>query len=343
MKALIYHEFGGVPVIESVPDPTPFDDGAVIKVGAAGLCLSDWHGWKGHDPDVRLPHVPGHEFAGTIEAVGKHVNHWKPGDRVTMPFVCGCGICEECRSGNHQVCDNQFQPGFTHWGAFAEFVSVKYADINLVALPEDMDFVTASSLGCRFVTSFRALVTQGKAGPGQWVAVHGCGGVGLSAIMIGAALGANIIAVDVRKEKLIRAKELGATFVLDASETEDIPSAVRQITWGGAHVSIDALGSPETCYQSVSCLRKRGKHVQVGLLPEDPVIPMGLVVANELEVLGSHGIAAWEYSRIFSMIGAGKVAPEALLGKTISLDAAPAELVRLDQYSGPGVIVIDKF
>jgi len=197
MKAVVYEQFQETPTIQTVPDPTPNADGVVIKVEATGLCRSDWHGWMGHDPDITLPHVPGHELAGIIEAVGANITRWKVGDRVTMPFVAGCGGCRECASGNHQVCPEQFQPGFTHWGSFAEYVAIHYADINLVSLPESISFVTAASLGCRFATSFRGLVAQGRVGAGDWVAIHGCGGVGLSAIMIAQSLGAGIIAIDI--------------------------------------------------------------------------------------------------------------------------------------------------
>src|SRR6476469_10047231 len=197
MRAIIYHQFSGPLILEEVAAPQPPDTGVVIEVKAAGICRSDWHGWMGNDPDIKLPHVPGHEFAGVIAEVGRDVKNWNVGDRVTLPFVCGCGTCEQCLWGNHQVCDRQFQPGFTHWGAFAEYVAVDHADTNLVRLPEEMDFVRAASLGCRFITSFRAVVDQGKVAAGQFVAVHGCGGVGLSAIMIAKAFGANVVAVDI--------------------------------------------------------------------------------------------------------------------------------------------------
>src|SRR5210317_840420 len=202
MRALIYRAFSVLPRIEQVADPAPTDDGVVLKVMASGICRSDWHGWQGHDPDIELPHVPGHELAGTIEAVGKNVSRWQAGDRVTVPFVGGCGRCPECHSGNQQICDHQFQPGFTHWGSFAEYVAIHYADENLVRLPDDMDFPTAASLGCRFATSFRAIVDQGRVPEGEWVVVHGCGGVGLSAIMIARAFGANVIGVDLADDKL---------------------------------------------------------------------------------------------------------------------------------------------
>lgn len=345
MKAVFYQAFRTPPTIHDLPDPSPKDGGVVIRVKATGLCRSDWHGWMGHDPDVTLPHVPGHELAGVIEAVGSDVTRWKAGDRVTLPFVCGCGSCPQCLSGNQQVCDHQFQPGFTHWGSFAEYVAVDYADLNLVRLPEDMDFVTAASLGCRFITSFRAVVDQGKVTAGQWVAVHGCGGVGLSAIMLANALGAFVVAVDITGEKLEFARSVGAAATVNAREVADVVEAVRDLTQGGAHLSIDALGSPQTCFNSVANLRKRGKHVQVGLMVGDhahPSVPMDRVVAHELEILGSHGMQAHRYPVVLDMIRAGKLHPEKLIGKTISLQQAPEELMQMDNFSGTGVTVIDR-
>ena len=190
MRAVYFEKFQTQPVVTNLPDPTPTSHGVVIKVGASGLCRSDWHGWMGHDSDITLPHVPGNEFAGVIVAVGSQISRFKVGERVTVPFVSGCGHCGECRSGNQQVCEEQFQPGFTHWGSFAEYVAIDYADHNLVHLPETISYETAASLGCRFATSFRAVVDQGRVKGGEWVAVHGCGGVGLSAIMIAAGMGA---------------------------------------------------------------------------------------------------------------------------------------------------------
>lgn len=346
MRAALYEQFQTPPTLQNVPDPTPSETGVVIRVEATGLCLSDWHGWMGHDADVSLPHVPGHELAGVVEAIGKNISNWKIGDRVTLPFVCGCGTCPQCISGNQQVCDSQFQPGFTAWGSFAEYVAIEYADLNLVRLPVEIDFVTAASLGCRFVTSFRAIVSQGRVSAGQWVAVHGCGGVGLSAIMIASALGANVIAIDITDEKLEFAKSLGANATVNANRVEDVVEAVREITRGGAHVSIDALGSPETCFNSIANLRKRGKHIQVGLMVGDhnhPSIPMDKVVAHELEILGSHGIQAYRYEALFEMIRSGKLHPEKLVGKTIDLEQSMGELVRMDEFADTGVTVINKF
>ncbi|KTT41160.1 alcohol dehydrogenase, partial [Pseudomonas oryzihabitans] len=257
MKAVVYEAFSAPPRLITVPDPTPVAHGVVLKVMATGVCRSDWHGWVGHDPDIELPHVPGHELAGIVEAVGKDVTRWQVGDRVTVPFVGGCGACSQCHAGHQQVCDHQFQPGFTHWGSFAQYVGIHQADLNLVALPETLGFATAASLGCRFVTAFRAVVDQGKVSAGQWVAVHGCGGVGLSAIMIASSLGAQVVAIDIAADKLELARRLGAVATLDATQVASVPEAVREITGGGAHVSLDALGHPTTCFNSIASLRKR--------------------------------------------------------------------------------------
>jgi alcohol dehydrogenase len=346
MRAAVYREFARPLIIQNVPDPNPSDSGVVIRVKATGLCRSDWHGWMGHDPDISLPHVPGHELAGVVEEIGKNIDQWKIGDRVTFPFVCGCGYCPQCASGNHQVCDRQFQPGFTHWGSFAEYVAIDYADVNLVRLPDDINFVTAASLGCRFATSFRAIVDQGKVSAGQWVAVHGCGGVGLSAIMIANALGANVVAIDINDEKLEFARSIGAAATVNVTQTKDVVENIMDLTEGGVHVSIDALGSPSTCFNSVANLRKRGKHIQVGLMVADhkhPAVPMDKIIANELEILGSHGMQSHKYPALLAMIQAGKVFPEKLIGKIISLEESLDELINMDSFNGTGVMVIDKF
>lgn len=347
MKAVVYEKFGGPLKVTHVADPVAADDGVVIRVAASGICRSDWHGWLGHDSDItHLPHVPGHELAGVVEEAGREVARWKRGDRVTLPFVCGCGTCPECRSGNHQVCDHQFQPGFTGWGSFAQYVAIRHADVNLVHLPEEIDFVTAASLGCRFSTSFRAIVAQGQVTAGHWVAVHGCGGVGLSAIMIARALGARVIGIDIDPKVLQLARRLGAEVVIDGREDVNVAEAIRSVTGRGADVSIDALGSTVTCSNSILCLRKRGRHVQVGLLAGDdylPRVPMHRVIGWELQICGSHGMQASRYDEMLAMIAAGKLDPKALIGKTVPLEEAPNELEKMGQFGAVGITVIDRF
>jgi alcohol dehydrogenase len=346
MKAAVFEAFQAPLSIQDVPDPTPALDGVVVRVEATGICRSDWHGWMGHDSDIHLPHVPGHELAGIVEAIGPEVKRWHVGDRVTVPFAVGCGHCPECLAGNQHICDNYFQPGFTTWGSFAEYVAIPYADINLVELPEELDFVTAASLGCRFITSFRAVVVQGRTQPGNWVVVHGCGGVGLSAIMIARAMGARVIGVDIKPEALALAKTVGASHALNSRAVPNVVEAIHQLTGGGAHVSIDALGSSETCRNSVLCLRKRGRHVQVGLMVadyKDALIPMNLVIAKELELLGSHGMQAHQYPGMLDMIMSGELQPKQLIGGTVSLEESLSALTSMTDFALTGVTVIDRF
>jgi alcohol dehydrogenase len=347
MHGMVFGEFCGPLVVEEIANPTASADGVVIAVRATGICRSDWHGWQGHDADIKsLPHVPGHEFAGEIVEVGRDVAKWRPGDRVTMPFVAGCGKCRECRDGAAQVCDRQFQPGFTAWGSFAEAVAIRYADFNLIRLPEEIDYVTAASLGCRLATAYRAVALQGKVRPGKWVAVHGCGGVGLSAIMVASALGARPIAIDVRDESLAMASRFGAEFAINAKKTDDVAAAIRELTDGGAHLSLDALGSAETAANSLGSLRKRGRHVQVGLLAGadfQPRLPLELVIGRELEIYGSHGLAAADYGPLLDLVLAGRIPVRALVRRTISLDEAPAALMEMGQFGEPGITVINQF
>lgn len=346
MKAVLFEKFQETPKLVNLDDPTPETHGVVIKVEATGVCRSDWHGWMGHDSDIDLPHVPGHELAGVIAAVGKNVVNWRVGDRVTVPFICGCGSCSECHAGHQQVCHNQQQPGFTHWGSFAEYVPIHQADLNVVALPENMDFATAASLGCRFATSFRAVVDQGKTSAGQWVAVHGCGGVGLSAVMIANAVGANVIAIDIDDAKLALAKALGAVATINGATVPDVAEAVIEMTKGGAHVSLDALGHPVTCFNSIQNLRPRGKHVQVGLMLGEhttPQVPMAKVIGKELEILGSHGMQAHRYGAMLEMIGSGKLDPARLVGDKIALADAPEALMNMDKFQSVGATVITTF
>ena len=343
MRALVFEEFGGPLTVRSVDEPSPAPDGVVVRVAASGICRSDWHAWAGHDPDVVVPHVPGHELAGTVAAVGARVRNWAVGDRVTVPFVCACGHCAPCREGDGQVCLNQTQPGFTHWGSLAELVALDAADVNLVALPDGMPFATAASLGCRFATAFRAVTGVGRVRPGEWVAVHGCGGVGLSAVQVAVAAGARVVAVDVAPGALELAAAFGAEHVVDGTAC-DVPSAVRELTGGGVHVSLDALGAAVTCLHSIRSLRRRGRHVQVGLLPPAvgrPEIPMELVVAGELALLGSHGMAAAEYPAMLALIEAGRLHPERLVTRELSLDDAGSALVAVGRE--PGIAVVTGF
>ncbi len=327
--------------IEEVPEPALGADGALVEVRATGLCRSDWHGWMGHDAAIALPHVPGHEFAGVVTAVGAEVRGVTPGERVTAPFCCGCGACEPCRQGHTQICERDYQPGFSGWGSFAERVLVPVADLNCVALPAELGFEAAAALGCRFMTAFAAVGERGGVRPGDWLAVHGCGGVGLSAVMLGRALGAQVVAVDVAPGPLARAVELGAAHAVDARDG-DASEHIRELTGGGAHVSIDAIGSAAAAAASVRSLRPRGRHVQVGLLAGDEResrVPMAELISRELEIAGVHGMPVRGYPALLRLVASGAVDPGRLIGRRIALEDAGAALAAMDRPA-EGITVV---
>jgi alcohol dehydrogenase len=341
VRAVRYDAYGATPRVVDVPEPACPRDGALVRVAATGVCRSDWHAWQGHDP-VPLPHVPGHELAGMVAQVGPDVRTRRVGERVTVPFVCGCGRCPYCATGDAQVCPAQYQPGFTGPGSFADLVALPAADLNLVPLPEAVDLVTAAALGCRVATAYRALTAHGRVAVGDQVAVHGCGGVGLSAVMVAAALGARVVAVDLSEPALRLAGELGAEHVVQGGA--DAVRRVVELTGGGAQVSIDAVGSPATAAASLACLRPRGRHVQVGLLLGEhsaAPLPMDLVVARELEIHGSHGMAARDYPAMLALVTSGVLRPDRLVGSVIGLDDAGAALAAMSrQATTAGVTVV---
>ncbi|HZW40817.1 MAG TPA: zinc-dependent alcohol dehydrogenase family protein [Agromyces sp.] len=346
MRAVLFNAFGERPELVEVPEPECPPRGAVIRVRATGVCRSDWHAWMGHDDTVSLPHVPGHEFAGEIAVLGSEVgadSGWSVGDRVTAPFICACGRCDECRSGNEQVCDQQSQPGFTHWGSFAEFVAIDEAELNLIRLPDSLGFVEAASLGCRFATAYRAIMSRSRLATGEQIAVHGCGGVGLSAIMIAVAAGVKVYGVDVSDAALEAAEKLGAVPVRGGDGSAE---RILEASGGGVDVSIDAFGSTETSFSSVRSLKKRGRHVQVGLMVGDSALaamPMDAVIAGELEILGSHGMAAHEYPSMLGAVASGDFRPIELVGRRIALDEVPAALAAMGTAgaSGSGMTVVE--
>ncbi len=347
MRAALIDEFDGdVPVV-NVPDPVVPADGVVVAVRACGVCRSDHHAWKGTDPDVVLPHVMGHEFAGEVVDAGPDCERFSIGDRVTAPFILGCGRCEDCRAGAATTCEHQHVIGFSAWGAMAEFLAVPHADFNLVRVPDAVEFVAAAGMGCRVTTAWRALVNRAAIARGEWLVVHGAGGVGLSAVMIAEALGARPIAVDVSDEALARASELGAEHVVKVEAGTDVGAAVRDLTGGGAHVSIDGLGIEATFQNSLRSLRKLGRHVQVGMPVGDhatvPLALLDLVYARQLALFGMRGLDASGFGELLGLCDEGRFDPMRLIGERIALSDVGGALRQMDGGQPPGITVVDRF
>jgi D-arabinose 1-dehydrogenase-like Zn-dependent alcohol dehydrogenase len=351
MKAAVIEELRKPMVVHTNwPDPQPGPQDAIIRVEANGICRSDWHIWTGDwawiGLQLQLPKVIGHEFCGLVEEVGPQVTKFKKGERVVCPFNFSCGACEQCFSGHQNVCPNVGPAGFVYSGGYGRLAHVPLADVNLVPLPDSIPFVEAASMGCRFMTSFHGVVDQVKVRAGEWVAVHGCGGIGLAAIHIASALGANVIAVDINEKKLAMAKELGAIHTVNASQ-EDAPAAVQQLTSGGAHVSIDALGEAVTCRNAIMSLRTRGRHLQIGLTTQkekgEVALPVDLLVVKELQLIGTVGMQPHRYPSMLSMVESGTLQPGKLIGRTVPIEQAGEVLASMTQYATIGATVVNQW
>jgi len=351
MKAAVFEAVNKPFVVHNDwPDPKGGPQDAIVRVEANGICRSDWHIWVGDWTwigfQLELPRVIGHEFCGVLEEVGPEVKKFKKGDRVVCPFNFGCGSCEYCLSGHQNVCANFEAAGFSYSGGYGRLAQIPRADLNLVPLPESISFVEAASMGCRFMTSFHGVVDQAQVHAGEWVAVHGCGGIGLAAIHIASALGANVIAVDINEKKLVMAKELGATHAVNASK-EDAPSSVQHITNGGAHVSIDALGEATTCRNSIMSLRTRGRHLQIGLTTQkekgEVPFPVDLMVLKEITVVGTLGMQPQRYPTMLRMVESGKLNPGKLVSRTVPIEQAGDVLASMSQYGTLGATVVNQW
>jgi D-arabinose 1-dehydrogenase-like Zn-dependent alcohol dehydrogenase len=327
--------------IARLPDPAPPEGGVVLRVLACGVCRSDWHAWTGADP-VPLPFTLGHEYCGEVVATGAGVTRWRPGDLVVAPFILACGRCPTCASGAQTACPDQAVPGFTVPGAWAEYVAVPFAETNLAPLPEGMDPALAAAFGCRVTTAWHALTGRAALRPGEWLAVFGGGGVGLAAAMLGRAMGARVVVVDVVEEKLAHARAQGAEATVNAS-AGFAHAAVREITGGGAHVAIEALGRPETAGAALRSLRKLGRMVQVGLPAGDhasQTLPWDAVYSGQLAVFGTRGMPAWRYPALFDFLAASGLDLSPLIARRVRLSDATAELAAFDGPAPPGVAVI---
>ena len=343
MRAAVLRAYRADLAIEQVAEPECPVDGVVLQVLACGVCRSDYHGWAGDHARVTPGQVLGHEYCGEVLEAGAR-SGWKPGDRVLAPFILACGSCPSCRSGQSNTCPDQRLPGFTQSGAFAERIAVPF-DHNLVRLPDSLTPALAAGLGCRVTTAWHALTGRAALQAGEWLAVHGTGGVGLATLLLGRAIGARVVVVDVVAEKLSHAIGLGAEAAVDARDGE-VAARIIEITGGGAHVSVEALGTQATTNASLECLRPLGRHVQVGM-PTGPSarmeINMNRVYMHNLALYGTRGMPAWRYPSLLGLIGAGRVDIRPMVAEEIALSGASAALRAFAGPTRPGVSVITDF
>ena len=319
MRAAQYLGAGRPLQVRDVPRPLPGPGEALVKVAACGFCHTDLHYLDHGVPTAKAPPITlGHEISGTIDAVGPGGPSDRIGERVLVPAVLPCGTCVACRSGRSNICPDLRMPGNHVDGGFAEFVLVPARD--LVTLPPEIDLQRGAVIADALTTPFHAVVNRARVRPGEWVVVVGCGGVGINAVQFAAAAGANVLALDLRPEKLEVAKRLGASETLDPSSTADVGREVRRRTGGGADVALEAVGSPATVLQALSTLRRGGRLCVIGYSDATAAVPLNRLMFFEYELIGSLGCRPVDYPKVVDLVRRGKVSLDAVVTGSKPLD-----------------------
>ena len=301
----------------AVPEIGPAD--VLFRVAACGLCHSDAHYRAGISPIAQLPVTPGHEVAGTVEAVGRDVDVFRPGDRVCVHYLAHCGACEFCLRGNEQFCAEVQMIGKHRDGGYAEFIKVPARSV--FALPDEIPFAQGAIMMCSSATALHAL-NKARLKPGESVAIFGFGGLGYSALQLARAFDCGAIyIVDINPAKLASAAELGATPI--AATAGDAAQQITDATAGkGVDVAIDFVGTAVTMNQAVRCLGILGRAAMVALSRESmSFVPYTELINKEAEVIGVSDHLASELPSLMRYAQSGKLKfPESAL-RFVDLDA----------------------
>ena len=333
MRAVVWRGPENVQV-ETVPDPEVLEPHtALVRVAAASICGSDLHLYHATVP-VLPGTILGHEAVGTVVSVGSQVERVRPGDRVLVPAVVGCGDCPSCRHGYPVGCESLpvrvlgVSPLLA--GVQAEYVAVPYADYNLWTLPPEVEDHDALMLADIFPTGFFAAENAGVQ-PGQVVVVLGCGPVGLCAIQCVQLFSpAGVVAVDPVAERLEVAASFGATVL---SVADDVAGHVRRLTRGqGADAVIEAVGSEETLRLAFDLVRTGGRVSMVGVLVrEDVPFPLATAFLKDVTLrIGLVNVPRY-LPQLFALLRRGKLNPKRLLTHTFPLSEAPAAYKTFDR------------
>ena len=339
MKALVVREFGGPLILEDVQIPKPGADEALIRVKACAVDQFDLTIRDGKFPTAKTPIILGHEIAGIAEAVGANVDNVKPGDRVTSTLYLTCGRCRYCLTGRETICaDFKGYIGIHTPGAYAEYTTVPA--LNLVKLPESISFPEGSVIANAIGTPYHALTKRAKIQLGERVIITGAGGgVGVHAIQLAKMMGAFVMAVDIGKEKLALARELGADVLFDAS-SGDFSGTAREWTNGeGAEVVVELVGT-KTFESSLKSLSRGGRMVIIGshtgtLFSASPQA----MITNEWEILGSRNVTKRELAEVVALVAAGRVKP--IVTGTYPLEEAESLHQRLRKQETIGRVVLE--
>lgn len=334
MKAALYCGPGRPLEVTEVPTPSPGPGEVLVRVAGCGLCHTDLHYIDhGVKPFKQPPLILGHEAAGTIAVTGPGVDGgWAEGDRVLIPSVLSCGKCGYCRRGRENLCERLTMLGNNIDGAYAEFVVVPAAE--LIGVPESLPLEQACVIADAVSTPYHAVRHRGRVRAGDWVAVVGCGGVGLNLVQCATAAGGRVLAVDLNEQRLALASKLGAEAVYNPQLAERLDKKIRAHTGGGVDVAFEAVGSPGTMQLAFSLLRKGGRLCVIGYSNEEVALSAAKLMYYELEVVGSLGCGAGEYPEIMGLVQAGRIDLTAIVSGTLPLDLVNEGLDRLRRGEG---------
>lgn len=339
MKAAVFYTSKEPLRVEDIPTPSPGRGEVLVKVAACGLCHTDLHYIDHGVPTFKKPPlILGHEVSGNVAGVGMDVDRWKESDRVLLPAVYGCGQCSMCRTGRENVCEKMVMFGNNVDGGFAEYVLAPAKD--LLGLPEEVPLVEGSIIADAITTPYHAVVNRGRVKPGDQVVVFGCGGIGINVVQIAAAIGAQVIAVDISDDKLEWASRLGAQVTLNAQQFDRIDKEIRKLTSGGADTGFEAIGNPLTQAQTFASLRTGGRFVVVGYSAKPMTLDTGRVMYREMEILGSLGCRAVDYPRVIELTRQGKIKLKELVTARFPLDEINAGFDTLRRGEGIRSVIV---
>jgi 2-desacetyl-2-hydroxyethyl bacteriochlorophyllide A dehydrogenase len=317
MKALVIPRPGEI-ALEERPEPGAGD--VLLEVRLVGLCGSDLSSFRGTNPLVSYPRVPGHEIAATIVEVGDGVSDLEPGTNVAVSPYTSCGRCASCRRDRPNACESNQTLGVQRDGALTEYVRVPASSVYPASLAlEDLCLVEPLTVGFHAIA--RACVA-----PEDVVAVFGSGGVGLGAIAASSVRGARTIAVDVDDRKLEVAGKAGAGRTINV-RAEPLHETLRRLTDGrGPDVVVEAAGTPETYRAAVEEVAFAGRVVYVGYTKDLVAFETRLFVQKELDVRGSRNALPEDFRAVIRMLEAGRFPVEHAVSAIVPLDAAPGAI-----------------
>ncbi|MFC1563708.1 zinc-binding dehydrogenase [candidate division KSB1 bacterium] len=319
MKAAIFHGTNQPMSFEDVEKPSPGADDIVVKIAACGVCHTDLHYLDHGTPTYKQPPmILGHEPSGYVAEAGSNVKKFKEGDRVLLPAVLTCGVCDFCRTGHENICNTMTMLGNHIDGAYAEYIKVPAKDICF--LPDEIPLEEGSIIADAISTPFHAVKNRAQVKPGDTVVVFGCGGIGINIVQVAAAAGGVVIAVDIIDRKLEIAEKFGATITINPTKVEKLGKEIKKLTGGGADIAIEAIGRADTIQEAFGTLRKGGRLVVVGFAGENISINAGKIMFFEMEIVGSLGCRPVDYPKIIELARLGKIKVKELVTNRFPLE-----------------------